>query len=110
MARGNPSGFRLKANDAPVILAMQARGDREHDIAAWFGVNQGRVAGVKDGKFGFPPLAQQSTLPPSGAPGVKGKRLRTSVARAVALIKAGKHQDALAELEKGETRYDTNEA
>jgi hypothetical protein len=30
---------------------MLARGDRHHDIAAWFGVNQARIAEVKGGEL-----------------------------------------------------------
>ncbi len=30
-------------------MGMISRGDRNHDIAVWFGVNQGRIAEVKDG-------------------------------------------------------------
>ena len=56
--RGKASGYTLKASDAPIIFGMVARGDRDHDIAAWFGVNQGRIAEVKDGtKFGIVPAA-----------------------------------------------------
>ena len=77
MARGKASGYVLTAKDAAIVLAMQARGDRDHDIAAWFGVNQGRVAEVKDGKFGSVSLAPANDLPPKGAPGVKGRALRT---------------------------------
>jgi hypothetical protein len=44
MARGNTSGRRVKAADVPFIIGMIARGDRHHDIAAWFGLNQGRIA------------------------------------------------------------------
>jgi hypothetical protein len=54
-------------------MGMLARGDRDHDIAAWFGVNQGRIAEVKDGsKFGIVAAAKSDQLPPKGAPGVKG--------------------------------------
>jgi len=59
---------------------MVARGDRDHDIAAWFGVNQGRIAEVKDGtKFGSVAAAHSSQLPPKGPPGIKGRRLRGRV-------------------------------
>lgn len=34
------SGLRLKVDDTPTVFGMQARGDREHDIAAWFGRTQ----------------------------------------------------------------------
>jgi hypothetical protein len=46
---------------------MVNRGDRHHDIAAWFGVNQGRIAEVIAGDL-FPnaPLAPANELPPPG--------------------------------------------
>jgi hypothetical protein len=31
---------------------MAARGDKDHDVAAWFGENQGRIAEVKGGSHG----------------------------------------------------------
>jgi len=46
MARAAASGRRLTPADASIIKGMIARGDRHHDIAAWFGVNQGRIAEV----------------------------------------------------------------
>lgn len=49
MARGTVSGLSLSNKDVSVVLGMVARGDREHDIAAWFGVNQGRIAEAKAG-------------------------------------------------------------
>jgi hypothetical protein len=41
--RAEPSGIALNGADAAIIKGMLARGDRQHDIAAWFGVNAGRV-------------------------------------------------------------------
>lgn len=65
MSRSKASGYVLKSTDAPVIMGMVARGDRDHDIAAWFGVNQGRIAEVKDGtKFGSVAAAHGTGLPP----------------------------------------------
>ena len=58
---------------------MVARGDRDHDIAAWFGVNQGRIAEVKEGKYGTIAAAPANQLPPRGPPGIKGRRLMSSV-------------------------------
>jgi hypothetical protein len=52
MTRGKTSGLSLSNKDASIVLGMQKRGDREHDIAAWFGVNQGRIAEVKAGSHG----------------------------------------------------------
>ena len=54
-------------------MGMIARGDRDHDIATWFGVNQGRIPDVKDGsKFGTVAAAPANELPPKGPPGIKG--------------------------------------
>jgi hypothetical protein len=58
MSKAPRSGITVKNTDVPVILAMVARQDRRHDIAAWFGLNQGRIKEVEDGKHGNPPLAR----------------------------------------------------
>jgi hypothetical protein len=49
---------------------MLARGDRHHDIAAWFGVNQARIAEVKGGEL-YPDVSpsRPEELPPQGSPG-----------------------------------------
>jgi len=53
-----------------MVKAMLQRGDRHHDIAAWFGVNQGRIAEVKGGEL-FPDVgpAPSEDLPPQRSPG-----------------------------------------
>lgn len=49
------------------IRGMIERGDRHHDIASFFGVNQGRIAEVKEGKrFSEIPSADREELPPKG--------------------------------------------
>jgi hypothetical protein len=53
--RAEPSGISLTSADAAIVKAMLARNDRQHDIAAWFGVNGGRIADIKTGKT-FPRL------------------------------------------------------
>lgn len=65
--RAHPSGIILTEEDAAVIKGMLRRGDRQHDIAAWFGVNGGRVAEVATGRR-FPSVeaAPVETLPPPG--------------------------------------------
>jgi hypothetical protein len=70
IARARSSGRRLSAAEAAMVKAMLARGDRHHDIAAWFGVNQGRIAEVKGGEL-FPDVrpASPELLPPQGSPG-----------------------------------------
>jgi hypothetical protein len=111
--KGKASGYALKRTDAPLIFGMVARDDRDHDIAAWFGVNQGRIAEVKDGsKFGSVAAAHTSQLPPSGPPGIKGRRLRSAadkISQALAKGPSGlKEAEDL--LQKAITAYDTNEA
>ena len=51
MSRNKASGYTLSNNDASIVLGMVARGDRDHDIAAWFGVNQGRNRRSKGGQI-----------------------------------------------------------
>jgi hypothetical protein len=57
-------------------LAMMAnRGDRRHDIAAWFGLNQGRIKNTQDGKYGPPHTTPGLALPPKGPPGRRWRPL-----------------------------------
>ncbi len=65
--RAEPSGLALTKQDAALIRGMILRGDRHHDIAAFFGVNQGRIAEIKDGTR-FPGVlpADADELPPMG--------------------------------------------
>jgi hypothetical protein len=110
MSRSNASGHFLKRTDAAAIMAMVARGDRDHDIAAWFGVNQGRIAEVKDGsKFGSVAAALQNTLPPKGPPGIKGRRLRDAAQDALDALNAGNMKDVRVHLEGGLAEYNLNE-
>lgn len=65
--RAESSGRRLSEYDAALVKGMGARNDRHHDIAAWFGVNQGRIAEVLSGKtFRHVPIAAVNVLPPPG--------------------------------------------
>jgi hypothetical protein len=67
MARAEASGRRLTTADASIVKGMIARGDRHHDIAAWFGVNQGRVAEVNSGAvYQNVSVAPPDALPPPG--------------------------------------------
>ena len=62
-----PSGIRLDEEDAAIVKGMLARGDRQHDIAAWFGVNGGRIAEISTGaKFAEVKSAEPEDLPPQG--------------------------------------------
>lgn len=65
--RANSSGITLTHADAAQIKGMLARGDRQHDIAAWFGVNGGRIGEVSTGAtFWEVQLAPADQLPPPG--------------------------------------------
>ena len=67
MAKAQASGRRLSKKDACQVLGMIKRGDRKHDIAAWFGVNQGRIAEVEHGDLHPDAKATpQKALPPPG--------------------------------------------
>jgi hypothetical protein len=48
--RAPASGISLTEADAALVKGMLARGDRQHDIAAWFGVNGGRIAEISTGQ------------------------------------------------------------
>lgn len=99
----------LSSNDAKIIIGMVARGDDQHDVAAWFGVNQGRVADALDGKYGTTAAAPSADLPPKGAPGMKGRRLRGKVTKAIAAIEAGDSPTALALLKEGIADFNKHE-
>jgi hypothetical protein len=91
-------------------MGMVARGDRDHDIAAWFGVNQGRIAEVKDGsKFGSVAAAPTAQLPPKGPPGIKGRRLREDFEQALDALNNGDQKKALIFIRGGIAEYDQNE-
>lgn len=65
--RAPKSGIRLTEQDAAIVKAMIARGDRQHDIAAWFGVNGGRIGEIASGrKFRSVRPAERANLPPPG--------------------------------------------
>ena len=65
--RAKPSGITLSAADAAVIKGMLHRGDRQHDIAAWYGVNGGRIAEIASGyRFTDATPATRENLPPPG--------------------------------------------
>lgn len=105
MSRAEPSGNRLTKADASLVKGMIKRGDRKHDIAAWFGVNQGRIAEVASGDL-HPdaPEARADALPPPG-PYTSGKAAHQAV-RALEVAKNALHDaikdidDALAAVKK----------
>jgi hypothetical protein len=58
----------LNYRDTQVVRGMLKRGDRQHDIAAYFGVNAGRIAEIANGKDAYPTAQPDdpSKLPPPG--------------------------------------------
>jgi len=105
----NKSGLHLEAADIPIVLGMSLRGDRKHDIAAWFGVNQGRVAEAERGKYGTPAAASVSQLPPKGPPGIKGRRLREAATTVARLLDKSDVAAAREALKDAVNEYDSDE-
>ncbi|MCA0206775.1 hypothetical protein [Pararhodobacter sp.] len=58
----------LTYRETQIVKGMLERGDKQHDIAAYFGVNGGRIAEVATGKCDYPgaPPASAENLPPPG--------------------------------------------
>ncbi len=73
---------------------MVGRGDRRHDIAAWFGLNQGRIAEVEDGTHGSPLAASAGDLPPEGSPGPRARVMRSVMDQILKALADGKSQRA----------------
>lgn len=57
----------LNQREIAIVKAMLLRGDRQHDIAAYFGINGGRIGEISTGQtgFGIEP-ASPDRLPPPG--------------------------------------------
>jgi hypothetical protein len=109
MARGNASGRTVKAADVPIIMGMIGRGDRHHDIAAWFGFNQGRIKDTQDGKYAPAQTSSGTKLPPKGPPGIKGRLLREEAETVLNRLSAGDVAGATTLLREAVGRYDANE-
>jgi hypothetical protein len=57
----------LNQQEIATVKGMIARGDRQHDIAAYFGVNGGRIGEISTGHTGAAvEAAETNTLPPPG--------------------------------------------
>jgi hypothetical protein len=46
MARKERNGSSLTDSDTSIAKGMLARGGRQHDMAAWFGVNGGPIGNI----------------------------------------------------------------
>lgn len=65
--RARPGVPSLTEADAAIVRGMLARGDRQHDVAAWFGVNGGRIAEIANGtRFWWIEAVDPADLPPPG--------------------------------------------
>jgi hypothetical protein len=87
--RAKASGVVLDETDAAIVKGMIARGDRQHDIAAWFGVNSGRIAEIACGtKFRSVTAAELEALPPPGPyqSGRESAVMRDALAKAKAAL------------------------
>lgn len=64
----------LTAGEIAIVKGMLLRGDRQSDIAAYFGENGGRIAEINTGKKGEGVTAAgQAELPPPGPYFVSGR-------------------------------------
>lgn len=106
MAKAPRSGISVNSHDVPVIIGMLGRGDRKHDVAAWFGLNQGRIAEVADGKHGSPLAAPSNKLPPEGSPGPRARELREQANRILRALNEGKPDAAIVLIEKAMKDFD----
>jgi len=100
----------LTNKDAAIVLGMVARGDKRHDIAAWYGENQARIAEVEQGQYGNLVAAPANELPPKGAPGPKGRRLRSKATKAAEALEKGETAAALQILKDALADFAKNEA
>ena len=63
----------LNDQEVAIVKGMLARGDRQHDIAAYFGVNGGRVGEISIGKRGQGISASAAQLLPPPGPYLAGR-------------------------------------
>ena len=76
----------------------------------WFGENQARIAEIEQGSHGSISAAPAADLPPKGAPGPKGRRMRAFANKALEALDAGDVEAAKKALQDGIARYDRHEA
>jgi hypothetical protein len=109
MSRASRSGLSVNKKDLPIILGMVVRGDRRHDIAAWFGLNQGRIKEVEDGQHGTAAPAPLSELPPSGSPGPRATELRRLAQAVYGLLESDDVDEAKSLLASAIEEFDKND-
>ena len=96
MSRAFNSGIRLSEKEASIVKGMLHRGDRQHDIASWFGVNSGRIAEISVRRKFANVVMTRDKLPPEG-PYLTGKQLFD--AKNIILVQTEKLHDLLHELD-----------
>ena len=98
--RAEPSGVSITETDAAIIKGMLARGDRQHDIAAWFGVNGGRIAEIATGRrFGWVAVMNEP-LPPKGPYPLPRQAIAAEHALEAALSALCRAEEALRNLKR----------
>lgn len=100
MTRVASGEHSLSHRDTRFVKAMLNRGDRQHDIAAYFGVNGGRIAEVSTGDGAWPNAQpwDEHDLPPPG-PYVTKYALRSVVSSLNEAIEAIEMAEAENQLE-----------
>lgn len=97
--RAPSAGIRLSSADASIVKGMLSRGDRQSDIASFFGVNGGRIAEISVGKtFVSASIAPAANLPPAG-PYIYGnlwRSMRQALSSIQADLTSGKNTAAAA--------------
>ena len=66
MQRASNSGRKLMLEDVACVKGMLLRGDRQHDIASWFGVNAARIAEISKGHKHLEVKPNINNIPPPG--------------------------------------------
>lgn len=87
--RAKASGIVLDETDGAIAKGMILRGDRQHDVAAWFGVNGGRIGEIASGRsFAAVAPADPEVLPPAGPyqSGREAAVMREALAKAKAAL------------------------
>jgi hypothetical protein len=109
MAKARRSGIVVTDDMVPLIRGMIIRGDRKHDICAWFGLNPARIKETTDGWYGSAEPADEDELPPAGSPGPRASELRRATANAIRILTAGgptATAEALGWLQRAAARFD----
>lgn len=92
----------LSASEVAIVKGMLARGDRQSDIAAYFGINSGRISEINTRqRSGHITAAPLSELPPPGPYLISGR----AAIRAKETLKALRDliDETLQEIEAWET-------